>query len=140
MAVRKAISVQLANLSDRLLLNFLQMTSADTSQVGNSDAERRAILSAVAGIVKSKDPQAIIYLFGSRARMDYHDDSDWDFFIATSKSDHRKFEDVILDSVYDVMLEYDELIQILAYPRVSWEKGLSPSPIYDNIRKEGIEL
>ena len=116
------------------------MTSADTTQVGNSDQERGAILSAVANIVKSEDPQARVYLFGSRARMDHHNESDWDFFIATSKPDHRKFEDVILDSVYDVMLEYDELIQVLAYPKASWEQGLSPSPIYDNIRKEGIEL
>ncbi len=114
--------------------------NAERPQSMKEITDREAILSAVTSAVKAKDPQAKVYLFGSRARKDYHPDSDWDFFIATSKPNHREFEDIITDSVYDIMLEHDELIQVLAFPKSNWDKGLSPSPIYDSIRKEGIEL
>lgn len=94
----------------------------------------------VAAVVRSRDPQAKVYLYGSRARKDHHEDSDWDFFVATTVKNPRKLEDDLTYLVYDIILETDEFIQILTYPKASWEAGLSPSPLYDNIRKEGIEL
>jgi predicted nucleotidyltransferase len=101
---------------------------------------QEVITSKVVRIIKSKDPDATVYLFGSRARNDAHDDSDWDFFVATNQPNPRKFEDQLIEEVYDVMLEHDELIQILAYPKKDWKSGSSPSPIYDEIRREGIEV
>ena len=86
------------------------------------------------------DPEARVYLFGSRARNDSHVDSDWDFFVATSRDDRRTFEEELLDSIYDLMLKYEELIQIVSYPIREWESGASPIPLYDTVRKEGIEL
>ena len=106
----------------------------------NEASKNKALLSEVKSLVQKEDPKAQIYLFGSRARKDHRQDSDWDFFVVTSKKDYRRFENKILDIVYDLMLKYDELIQVIAYPKSSWEKGHSPSPLYDNIRKEGVIL
>ncbi len=42
------------------------------------------IISSLKHIVHQYDPHATITLFGSRARGDYHEESDWDFLILTS--------------------------------------------------------
>lgn len=104
------------------------------------NSKTKNLLSEVKSLVQKEDPKAQIYLFGSRARKDHRQDSDWDFFVVTSKKDYRRFENKILDVIYDLMLKYDELIQVIAYPKSSWEEGRSPSPLYDNIRKEGVIL
>ena len=104
------------------------------------NSKEQKLLAEVKHLVQREDPSAQVYLFGSRARQDYRPDSDWDFFVVTSREDYRRFEDKILDVSYDLMLKYGELFQIIAYPKSSWEAGRSPSPLYDNIRKEGIVL
>ena len=95
---------------------------------------------AVRDAVRSADPDARVYLFGSRARQDHHADSDWDFFVATTRDDRLSFEDELLEPVYDLMLDHDELIQLVIHPKVDWEAGKSPSPLFDVIRREGVEL
>jgi len=104
----------------------------------NSKAD--LLLSKLKEAVRAIDADSRVYLFGSRARGDSHSDSDWDFLVVSSKENKRDFEDELLYPVYDLMLEYDELIQIIVFEKEKWENGASPSPIYDTIRNEGVEL
>ena len=65
----------------------------DQSQV--KDKIKRAI--------HNKDPKALAYLFGSRARGDYHPDSDWDILILVdSKQVTNEIEDKFRDSLFDI--------------------------------------
>lgn len=115
------------------------MNNQKVTQGGVEEVKDNLITDVVA-VVKKIDPTAKILLYGSRARKDHTDNSDWDFFIATSFDKPRDLEDDLLNPLYDVMLKYDELIQVFVHSKSDWEAGASPSPIYDNIRNEGIEL
>jgi predicted nucleotidyltransferase len=47
--------------------------------------EQRKLISKVKSAINSVDPQAKVILFGSRARGDEKQSSDWDFLILASK-------------------------------------------------------
>lgn len=106
----------------------------------NGNDTSTLIIEKVKDAALSIDPDARVYLFGSRARQDHQADSDWDFFVATTRDDRRAFEHELSYPVFDLMLEHGVIIQIITFPKHRWEMEHSPSPLYDNIREEGIEL
>jgi predicted nucleotidyltransferase len=99
------------------------------------------IKNRIALTIHKKDPNAISYLFGSRARGDFRPDSDWDILILV---DDPKFtnelDDKFRDELYDIELESGQNISILIYPKDYWEKELLYSPLYSNVTKEGVLL
>ena len=66
-----------------------------------TDAE---FLQAVKRSVYEIDPQAEVWLFGSRARGDTRPDSDWDFLVLTEKPVDRAFKYTAWDHLFP--LEY----------------------------------
>lgn len=90
--------------------------------------------------INTLDTEAIVYLFGSRARGDAQPDSDWDFFVATTEADLRAFEQALLNPIYDLMVEQEALIQYIVFPKDRWLRGDSPSPLYDDVRSQGVRL
>ncbi|THH36398.1 nucleotidyltransferase family protein [Neolewinella litorea] len=104
------------------------------------DIRATELLAAVKSVVMDIDPEASVHLFGSRAWGDFGDESGWDFFVATSHADGRRVEDLLVDPVYELMLTHDVLIQLVVYPKVVWDRGQSPIPLFDRVREEGIAL
>lgn len=104
------------------------------------DSKYGLITSKIKSFVLERDPEAEVYLFGSRARGTAGPESDWDFFIATSKEDRSILEDQLLDPVVDILLEHEELVQYITFSKERWESGASPSPVYDSIRSEGVRI
>jgi len=91
--------------------------------------------------IKQKDPKAEIILFGSHARGQATEESDWDILIliATPKSG-RKIEDKYRDELFDIELNIGEPISTLIYSKKDWETKFSVTPLYQNIKTEGIML
>ena len=104
------------------------------------DTETTKLLADVKAAVLAVDPYAETYLFGSRARGEAGPDSDWDVFIATTRLDRRAFEEALLDPIYDLMVVHEALIQYIVFPKDRWMRGDSPSPLYDEVRNQGIRL
>jgi predicted nucleotidyltransferase len=52
--------------------------------------------------VQEIDPQAEVWLFGSRARGDARHDSDWDFLVLTDELVNWGFKSRLRDHLYDV--------------------------------------
>ena len=78
-----------------------------------------------------------VILFGSRARGDFKDDSDWDFLILLKNKEVNKAEkEKIRKKLYDLELEMDEVISSIIYSEEEWENR-SVTPIYQIIKKEG---
>lgn len=95
----------------------------------------------IALTIHKKDPNAVSYLFGSRARGDFRPDSDWDILILVDQVKvSNEIEDKFRDELYDIELETGQIISTFIYPKNYWENTLLYSPLYKNVLNEGIQL
>lgn len=79
-------------------------------------------------------------LFGSRARGDCDEFSDFDVFIETETLD-RKIRDIIKETAWVISLEYNILISSLIFSKSELtDSPLRSSPIVKNILNEGIRI
>ena len=99
------------------------------------------ILLKIKQLVGSADPTATVILFGSRARKQNSKDSDFDLLILVdqdkiSYSDEQR----IKDPLYDLEFETGKIISPVILSRKDWESRHRITPLYRNIKKEGIQL
>ena len=88
--------------------------------------------------MKLKDNLIRIILFGSRARGDNKDFSDYDFLIVLN--DVNKYcKDTIIDEEVEILNKYDKLASTIVYSSNEWE-NIKKFPLGINILKEGINL
>mgnify|MGYP001443714835 CR=1 FL=1 len=79
-----------------------------------------------------------MYLYGSRARGDYTERSDYDFMIVVDKRD-KNIVDIITDETVNMLNDYSELVSAIIYEEEEWEFK-KYIPLGRNILKEGIAL
>ena len=91
--------------------------------------------------IHDRDPNAVSYLFGSRARGDFRPDSDWDILILVdSKQVTNEIEDKFRDGLYDIELDSGQIISVFIYSKEFWKNTLLHSPLYKRVHEEGIQL
>jgi predicted nucleotidyltransferase len=90
--------------------------------------------------IKRIDPKAKVVLFGSRARGDARNDSDWDLLILIDSQNIRKKEDLFRDKIFDLELETGEIISMFVYNNKDWTSRHKITPLYKSIKKEGVVL
>lgn len=101
---------------------------------------REYILQAVKQTLHLVAPNAKIILFGSRARNDAQEDSDWDLLILIEKDKILNDDfDKIAYPLIELGWELGEYIHPILYTFKDWKKR-SFTPFYKNIEKEGIVL
>ncbi len=99
------------------------------------------ILERIIQFAKAKHPNADIYLFGSRARGESKNLSDWDLLILLNlKNVPFELETKIMDDFYELELETGEVISPLIYSKNDWNKRYSSTPLFEAIKKEGIKI
>ena len=96
------------------------------------------ILGKVKALVKTTDPEAEVILFGSRARGDAREDSDWDILILTPKTVTLKVEQAFRHKLFELELEYGQAISTFVYSKADWNDKHSVTPFYHNVEVEGI--
>lgn len=89
--------------------------------------------------ILSIDKNARIILFGSRARGDADQESDWDILILTSFHVNEENKKVFRYKLLDTEIETEQAISTLVYTKDSW-RDYEVTPLYQNIEAEGIEL
>lgn len=97
-------------------------------------------LSEVKRTVLAIDPQAEVWLFGSRARGDSRPDSDWDFLVLTNKHDDQELKRSVRNSLFDVELNSSNVIGTVIHAKRAWESDYGVTPLYRNIRRDGRQL
>jgi len=102
--------------------------------------QETSILIRIKNSIKQEDSNADIILFGSRARGDNRIVSDWDILILTDNSKTPDIEDRFRSKLYDIELETGQIISTLVYSKDYWSKKLKYSPLYFNVKKDGIHL
>lgn len=91
--------------------------------------------------IKQKNPFADVILFGSHARGKFHNDSDWDILILLDQPNVNRFiEKEYRDELFDVELEIGEPISAFVFSKSDWEQKHEVTPLYQNIKREGIYL
>jgi predicted nucleotidyltransferase len=99
------------------------------------------ILKRIVDAVSKSEPDSEIYLYGSRARGDFKKISDWDLLILLNH-DNISFllETKLIDSLFEVELDIGEIISPIIYSKNEWKKKYSITPLFENIKREGIKV
>lgn len=99
------------------------------------------ILNRIHSTVKSKETDAEIILFGSRARGTAHPESDWDLLILLNRDRVlRQVEQDIRHALIDIELETGEAFSTFVFSKNEWENAHWVTPFYANIKAEGKKL
>ena len=126
-----------------IMLNFAieRMRSCSRSAKKISIMERTQVIDSIREVAKKTlPPRSTLLLYGSRARGEEHQGSDWDLLILLDKAE-------LSDNDYDnvsfpfTMLGWNigELISPQLYTKKEWA-SISFLPFYKNVEQDKIEL
>jgi predicted nucleotidyltransferase len=101
--------------------------------------EKERVISSIKNNVLQIDQDAVIFLFGSRARGDHRSDSDWDFLILTNLPENRKTKNLFREKIFNAELELEEPISTIIHNKSVWS-DFEVTPLYQIIKKEGIRI
>ncbi len=111
------------------------------SKITHLSSAEKQILMACRELVRGVDPNAGVILYGSRARGDATEDSDYDLLIVSDVPATLKNEDRFRGALYDIQLETGTVITVILANRADWETPLYKAmPLHQNITREGISL
>ena len=103
--------------------------------------EKELIQQKIKNIILQDNSDAKIILYGSRARGTELKESDWDILVLLNKQDVSfKDEQKIRHKLFDIELETGESISTFVYSQKDWDTRLSVTPLFKNIKREGIYL
>lgn len=99
------------------------------------------IIRQIKQIVKETDESATVILYGSRARGDARQDSDWDVLVLLDKPEVSiKEEQVFRHRLYALELKIGEPISTYVQSKKDWNSKFRQTPLYQRIQQEGIVL
>jgi predicted nucleotidyltransferase len=86
------------------------------------------------------DSKAQVIIFGSRARGDARRESDWDILILTDYPVSTDIERLFRNNLFDLEIETGEVFSTFVYQKKDWDTRHKVTPLYRNIKKEGVRL
>ena len=99
------------------------------------------IIKRIVDVVNKTEPNAEIYLYGSRAKGTAKKSSDWDFLILLNiQKVTFDFETRFMDNFYEIELETGEIISPLIYSKQDWISNHKATALFSNINREGIRV
>ena len=102
---------------------------------------KSALLDKVKNAVRQIEPSAEIILYGSRAREDFHESSDWDFLILVDGIVDSIRTDRVRHAIYNVELETNEILSSIVKSLQEWQSPKFRSiPLHENVDREGIVI
>jgi predicted nucleotidyltransferase len=90
--------------------------------------------------IKVIDSKAQVIIFGSRARGDAKRESDWDILILTDYPVSTDIERSFRNSLFDLEIETGEVFSTFIYQKRDWNTRHKVTPLYRNIKKEGVRI
>ena len=99
------------------------------------------MLAACKAAIESIDPSATVILYGSRARGDATEESDYDLLVVSNVDADIEAEDRLRRATYEIQLEAGVVVTVLMVNRDRWNTPLSKAmPLHQNIERDGIQL
>jgi predicted nucleotidyltransferase len=90
--------------------------------------------------IKTIDPKAQVIIFGSRARGDAKEGSDWDILILTDYPVSTEIERSFRNNLFDLEIETGEVFSTFVYQKHIWNTKHKVTPLYRNIKREGVRI
>jgi len=85
-------------------------------------------------------PNETVILFGSHARGDAHEDSDWDLLVLVTADSINLDDEIFLSYPFTKLgWIYNIDFNVLVYAKNDWERR-NFMPFYKNVLKDGIEI
>ncbi len=86
------------------------------------------------------DPKAQVIIFGSRARGDAKEESDWDILILTEYPVSIEIERSFRNKLFDLEIETGEVFSTFVYQKHIWNTRHKVTPLYRSIKREGVKI
>jgi predicted nucleotidyltransferase len=100
-----------------------------------------SLLAQIKEAVLQLEPSAEVILFGSRARNDFREYSDWDFLVLVDGLVDSARTDRIRRVLFEIELNNDQVISSIVRCREEWNSlKYAVIPLHRNIEREGIHL
>ncbi|MFC2138555.1 nucleotidyltransferase domain-containing protein [Bacteroidota bacterium] len=102
---------------------------------------KNKIINNIIKIANQTHPDSEIILYGSQARGDSNENSDWDLLILLNQSNISvEQETKIMDDYYELELSDSIVISPLIYTKNDWNTKYATIPLHLNIDKDGIKI
>jgi predicted nucleotidyltransferase len=99
------------------------------------------ILKRVKETVIKLESSAEVILYGSRARNDFREYSDWDFLVLVDGVVDTARTDRIRHALFQIELDTDQVISSIIRSRQDWNSPrYSVVPLRKNVEREGIRI
>ena len=103
--------------------------------------ENVTIRQKIKDAILQENSEAKVILYGSRARGTELQESDWDILVLLNKPTvNFKDEQKIRHKLFEIELETGESISTFVYSQREWDTRLSVTPLFNNVKREGIYL
>lgn len=102
--------------------------------------DNTVVLFRIKNLVREINPTADVILYGSRARGDEHQESDWDLLILVDSETDLDYERVFRHRLYEIELDLGEAFSVSVYNKNEWRLNHWMTPLYQNINKEGLRI
>ena len=91
--------------------------------------------------VLETDPEAEVWLYGSRVNGTAREESDWDVLVLSPKDTlSTREEGLFIDHMTDLMIETGQVVHLFAYGKSHWHGRHSITPFYQNVSREAVRL
>ncbi len=101
---------------------------------------REEILKAIKENIHRVVPDARVMLFGSRARGDWHEESDWDILVLTEQEVDYKLKEKVQYAVFPVGLSVCAFIHTILIDEHQWQHHPGWYSLFLGIKDETISL
>jgi predicted nucleotidyltransferase len=104
-------------------------------------SKERHIVQIISNRIKEMDPKAEVILYGSHARGQARQDSDWDILILLDQQNVTlEIEQKFRHHLIDIELEIEEPISVFVRSKKVWETKYRVTSLYHNIKSEGLKV
>lgn len=120
-------------------MNQLPYTKLPTSRFNG--VRRDALLQQIKATVHNFLPDAEVILYGSQARREATQESDWDILVLTDARVTFDLERQIWHQLDAISLEEAVVISAMVYNRQDWQNPImTVTPYFANVMRDGITI
>ena len=107
----------------------------------NDAAADRRLLAECKAAIREVTPEAGLILYGSRARGDAQEDSDYDLLVLVDREVDMDLERAVVDRLVPLEVQTGKVLTMLIYSRSQWDSALYRAmPLHKNVTREGVAI
>ncbi len=107
----------------------------------NNGAADRQLLAECKAAVREVTPGADLILYGSRARGDAQEDSDYDLLVLVDREVDMDLERAVVDRLVPLEVRTGKVLTVLIYSRSQWDSAqYRAMPFHQNVTREGVAI